>query len=129
MIHHVSQSSRATAFATAGAIALASGAVYACLFNYLQFLPFRVLSMRLSSPEGRKQFFGNMISVRFWKSSIRNCLRYHWRQLTNAPRALKGSKAPDATLITIDGIKKSLYHDYLTAVSLDPWILVMGSYS
>lgn len=87
--------------------------------------------MKVSSPKGVKQFIRTLFSFGYFRKSFARFLRYYRLKIFPVSRAEAGEKAPDATLVTLDGQTRSLLKDYILDPRFNdiPLILNMGSYT
>lgn len=102
--------------------------LFVWLFNFVKYMPFKILVAKLSSPEGRAHLKRTVLSRGFGKSSFRIFKRTVWL-LFNPPKVAKyGEDAPDCQLVDLLGLHTSMYELILQSGSM-PLVISLGSYS
>lgn len=85
--------------------------------------------MEICSPNGDFAFIKTVFTFGYFKRSFKRFCQYYRLKLFPQPRAEVGKRAPDATVVTLDGEKRSLLKDFLLDAGDMPVILNMGSYT
>lgn len=86
------------------------------LFNFIYYLPFSVFKTRMSTSQGRLHLFSQCTKFGFFKSSLRNFIRFISRIVRWRKQLAVGKEVFDGEVYDLNGNKLMLKEDYLDKI-------------